>query len=306
MIGALDETSTGSALQAIQDRLDQIERQLRDLKQLEQLLPALVRHAFLKDLDLPAPFNLAAERFGLVSQNGEDGIIVALFKRIGMTDRRFVEIGCGFNGGNSGFLARECGWRGLMVDAQEGAIARIAARYAGLPVTPIARTISRENLNPMLRDFGYTGDIDLFSIDVDGVDFWLWDGLEACRPRLLVIEYNYLFGPTASVTVPYDPGFDLDRMASRSYRGASLEALVRLGRRRGYRLVACERVNAFFVRDDLGAGIPAIDALTGYHPPDKGASDVFEKIARKVRLPLIPVREDGTPGAPAAATAFAS
>jgi hypothetical protein len=303
----LNETSTNDALQKIHDRLEQIERHLRDLKQLEQLLPALVRRTFLSDLDLPAPFDLAAERFGLVSQNGEDGIIVALFKRIGMTGRRFVEIGCGFNGGNSGFLARECGWSGLMVDAQEGAIARIAAKYAGLPVTPLARSITRENLNSTLRDFDCTGEIDLVSIDVDGVDFWLWDALDACRPRLLVIEYNYLFGPTASVTVPYDPAFDLERMPSRSYRGASLEALARLGRRKGYRLVACERVNAFLVRDDLGPGIPAIDAAAGYQPPDnKGTSDVFHKIATKVRLPLIPVGEDGTPGMPMPATAFAS
>jgi hypothetical protein len=299
----MDE-ATGSALEGIQNRLDQIERQLRDLKQLEQLLPALVRHAFLKDLELAAPFDLAAERFGLVSQNGEDGIIVALFKRIGITDRRFVEIGCGFNGGNSGFLARECGWRGLMVDAQAGAIERITAKYAGYAVTPLARKVNAEDLNPMLKDFGYTGDIDFLSIDVDGVDFWLWDRLEACRPRLLVVEYNYLFGPTASVTVPYESDFDIDRMASRAYRGASLEAMVRLGRRRGYRLVACERVNAFFVRNDAAGKVVEIDAQTAFQAHDKGAGNVFDKIATKVRLPLVPVDAEGRPGAPVPATSF--
>ena len=39
--------------------------------------------------------------YRLTSQNEEDGITLALFDEIGVTSRRFVEIGSGLSGGNS-------------------------------------------------------------------------------------------------------------------------------------------------------------------------------------------------------------
>ena len=53
-----------------------------------------------------------------------------------------------------------------------------------------------------------------------------------------------------SLVVPYSPTQKWD---GSNYGGASLEALVRLGRTKGYRIVGCSfsGVNAFFVRDDL-------------------------------------------------------
>jgi hypothetical protein len=101
----------------------------------------------------------------------------------------------------------------------------------------------------------------------------------ACSPRVVALEYNWLFGPERSVTIPYDPQFRLDAVATRAYRGASLTALTRLAQRKGYRLVASERVNAFFIRNDVGPSIPAIEIGRAYRAP-KGmdVDDVFAKI----------------------------
>ena len=72
------------------------------------------------------------------------------------------------------------------------------------------------------------------------------------RPRVVVIEYNATLRPPLSLTVPYGANTFWD---GTNYVGASLEALVRLGRTKGYRIVGCciAGVNAFFVRDDLCA-----------------------------------------------------
>jgi hypothetical protein len=67
--------------------------------------------------------------------------------------------------------------------------------------------------------------------------------------------------------VPYQAQFDLDAIGLRSFHGASLRALVHLGRRKGYRLVATERINAFFLRHDVAPEIQAIDAARGYRAP---------------------------------------
>lgn len=114
--------------------------------------------------------------------------------------------------------------------------------------------VTRENIDQLLEENGVTGEIGLLSIDIDGMDYWVWKAIEVVDPAIVVIEYNYRFGSEDAVTVPYRPDFDR-REAHHSilYYGASLEALAELGREKGYALVGVEShgLNAFFVRRDL-------------------------------------------------------
>jgi hypothetical protein len=279
-----------SAIRDLTERFERMERTLRDIKQNVDLVPALLRKMYLADVKLEPPYDLQAERFSFSSQNDEDGLVLALVKRIGFTNRRFVELGCGMNGGNSGFLASEMGWHGLMVDARDDAIRKIVIRFTGHDVAAKHRRVTREDVNEFITDCGFAGEIDLLSIDIDGMDYWIWQALTACNPRLVAIEYNWLFGPERAVTVPYDSAFDLEKVGVRSYHGASLAALVDLGRCKGYRLVATERVNAFFLRNDVAPEIREIDARLGYRAPVNfaNARQVFTDLER-AGLPLVTV-----------------
>ena len=277
-----DQADALAAIKDLSERLERIERGLRDLKQNVDLVPALVRKMYLADVKLQPPYDLQAERFSFSSQNDEDGLVLALFKRIGMTNCRFVELGCGMNGGNSGFLASELGWHGMMVDARDDAIRKIVIRFTGHNVTARNVALTRENVNGLIEECGFTGEIDLLSIDIDGMDYWIWQAITACNPRMVTIEYNWLFGPEKAVTIPYTASFDLGAIGQRAYHGASLAALVYLGRTKGYRLVATERVNAFFLRLDVAPEIPEIDAKRGYRAPLNYASarHVFDDLER--------------------------
>src|SRR4030095_467711 len=119
---------------------------------------------------------------------------------------------------------------------------------------------------------------------------WVWEALTACNPRLVAIEYNWLFGPEKSVTVPYSADFDLAASGIRSQHGPSLAPLGHLGRIRGYRLVATERVNAFFLRHDVAPEIQEIDHRQGYRAPLNfaNARHVFSDL-EQARLPLTTV-----------------
>jgi hypothetical protein len=285
------QTDVAAAIRDFNERFERLERAIRDLKQNVDLVPALVRKMYLADVRLDPPYDLQAERFSFSSQNDEDGLVLALFKRIGETDRRFVELGCGMNGGNSGFLASECGWQGLMVDARADAIRKIMVRFTGHRVTAVQRVLTREDVNAFLADQGYTGEVDLLSIDIDGIDYWLWESLTVCQPRLVVIEYNWLFGADRAVTVPYSSQFDAGATGIRHYRGASLAALVHLAHEKGYRLVATERVNALFLRNDVAPQIPGMEAKQGYRAPlnISDARRFFEKLD-KAGLPLVTIK----------------
>ena len=94
------------------------------------------------------------------------------------------------------------------------------------------------------------------------------DDVVALCPRVVVIEYNAGLHPPMSVTVPYQPNRAGD---GTNFFGASLEALVRLGAAKGYRIVGCNisGSNAFFVREDLRADhfLEPATAEEHYEPP---------------------------------------
>lgn len=291
---------TGSALADVNRRLDRIERQLASLEKIwqrtrhvEPAVQALLRDRFLDAAALPYPERLTARRFRLGSQNQEDGITLALVSAAGVVGHRFVEIGSGLSGGNSGFLARECGWSGLMVDGHERHMVQVGRRFP--TVTAVAAWVTRENVNEIIAGHGFGGEVDLFGLDLDGNDYWIWEAMTACTPRVVILEYNSMFGPERAVTIPYDAAFDRHRQSS-LYYGASLRALTTLSARKGYRLVAVEPtgVNAFFVRHDLAPEIPACDParafrlLERYDVLMEQGEDVYRH-AEAHSLPLVDV-----------------
>jgi hypothetical protein len=264
-----------SQLVEISRRLRQIERQLDAVEKIwqrtrhvEPAVQALLRAQYLDPEALPYPERLTARRFRISSQNQEDGLTLALLNEVGVKNRRFIEIGSGLSGGNSGFLARECGWSGLMVDGHAGHMVQVGRRFPS--VTAVAAWVTRDNVDEIITANGFAGDVDLFSLDLDGNDYWIWEAVTACDPRVVILEYNSMFGPDRAVTVPYDPAFDRHRHHT-MYYGASLTACARLSARKGYRLVAVEPtgVNAFFLRQDLAPHIPACEPWRAFRLLEK-------------------------------------
>ena len=267
-----------------------VERVLANQKQDEKWrmifrrqLNALLRRDYIATNNLVASRGLASRRFRLRSQNEEDGLTLALLEAAGVQKRQFVEIGCGRSGGNSAVLAQEFGWNGLMIDSSRKATEQLRFELRGNPqVTVIRVFLTPASINDVLHQHGISGDIDFLSIDVDSTDYWLLDALSVCSPRVLVMEYNALFGSDRSVTVPSAP---IPKDAPKGYSGASLSALEKLARRKGYRLVVCEDagVNAFFLRNDVANDIPGLTPFEAYRPLiDK--YDVFDRRPKKIDI----------------------
>ena len=227
-------------------------------------ISALVRRICLPLDKLAPPYDLNAKRFRLRSQNEEDGILFALLDYTGWGGRRFVEIGSGKSGGSSAALARDCGWSGLMIELSAAAVELARRKLEGnRGVTVIAARVTPGNVDQLLEAHGSGGDVDVLAIDIDSYDYWVFSALTVARPRVLVLEYNALFGPTRRVTIPCDQPLE---DTPKGYHGASLAALTALAESKGYRLVTCENtgVNAFFLREDVApevGGVPAIKAF---------------------------------------------
>jgi hypothetical protein len=194
------------------------------------------------------------------SSSGEDGILDHILARVGHGTRRCVDLGAGSpEGSNVAALIVDSGYQGLLVDADSAGLEQAAAFYrnAAAAVQPIIvnARVTVDNVNELLADFA--GEVDVLSIDLDGIDYWIWEAIEAIQPRVLVVEYQDILGPDRSWTVPYRADFSAgDHQANtilNNYCGASLRALTTLSERKGLRLVGCNPGgwNAFFVRRGL-------------------------------------------------------
>lgn len=219
------------------------------------------------------PKRLLRYGFKVYSQCDEDGIIQEIFRRIGVANRSFVEFGVGDGSECNTVKLLVEGWRGLWLEAQPDRAAHIRTSFASLieerRLNIVEGLVAVENINALLEQGGATGEIDLLSIDIDNNDYWVWKAIDRINPRVVAIEYNATLRPPMSLVVPYQPEKAWD--FSTSYFGASLEAFVRLGRSKGYRLVGCNisGVNAFFVRDDLAKDhfLDPATAEEHYEPP---------------------------------------
>jgi hypothetical protein len=218
------------------------------------------------------PKRLLRHGFKVYSQHDEDGIIQEIFRRIGSSNRSFVEVGVetGVECNTAKLLIE--GWRGTWIEANAQACKAIVSGFADFlndhRLTLQQTFVTAENINPLLESSGFKNEIDLLSIDIDFNDYWVWKATKGVSPRVVVIEYNAGLHPPLSVTVPYQPNRGGD---GTNYFGASLEALVRLGREKGYRIVGCNisGSNAFFVREDLCADhfVEPATAEEHYEPP---------------------------------------
>lgn len=222
------------------------------------------------------PKRLEQYGYKVYSQNDEDGILEEIFKRIGVEKGTFFEIGVE-NGleCNSLFLLHQ-GWRGVWIDGNESQSLPIQEKFAkvlknqklGLGidfVTPSnINSLIRRHLSKIQID---EAKLDFLSIDVDGMDIYLFEALEL-TPKVICIEYNAKFPAHVSKKIVPNEKFTWN---GTDYFGASLKAINEVAKEKGYSLVGTNitGANAFFVRDDLLGDQFANEEHLGnlYNPP---------------------------------------
>jgi hypothetical protein len=189
------------------------------------------------------------------SQNGEDGVIAEILHRLGAPSRYFVEFGATSSEANCTLLADVFGWHGLFIDASDKQFERLQRKYGAIAGVKTRKArITPENIEALFADAGVPPEPDVLSIDIDGQDYYVWEAIEAYRPRLVVIEYNAGLDPARRLVQPRgDGGWD-----GTAFYGASIGALESLATLKDYRLVHTELTgnNAFFVRADLRGEFP--------------------------------------------------
>lgn len=227
---------------------------VRTMQRVNLALSRGAASASLRALDAADPVSW---EFCGFSQNGEDGVIDYLRRRLKSPNRYFAEIGASDAvENNSSWLAVAGKLSGLMVEG-DAATARRAeelASFLNLPLVRVAGMFATRDNAQKIKALCAHSDPDVLSLDIDGNDYYVAQALleAGLRPKICVVEYNAAFGPDRSLTIPYREDFRVQEQASPLYFGVSVSGWRKFFSGRGYRFIGADSsgTNAFFVDPD--------------------------------------------------------
>jgi hypothetical protein len=211
--------------------------------------------------------------FQVSSQWGEDGIIQFLVGKVPILNKIFIEFGVeNYTEANTRFLLQNNYWSGLVIDGNEKSIEQIKKSdlYWRNNLKAHSAFIDKDNIDKIIGSNGISGDIGLLSVDIDGNDYWVWQAINSVQARIVVCEYNSLFGSSARVSIPYESTFNRNAPGRPvTYYGASIAALTFLAQKKGYELVAGNSAgnNIFFVKKEYLNGLKPITMEEVYVRP---------------------------------------
>jgi hypothetical protein len=185
---------------------------------------------------------------GWGSRFGEQGLVKYLTNAVEKTSNftsKFpflVEIGVHPCECNTIALIQKEDWDGIWIDAEPHGCEEDGHKRFEIQ----KEMITTENINPILVKNEVPWDFDLFSLDIDGNDYWVWKSM-MFSPRIVILEYNAHFAVDESKVMRYDENH---HWRGDRYYGASLLAFNKLAIEKGYTLVSAYCHNAIFVRND--------------------------------------------------------
>lgn len=211
------------------------------------------------------------------SQHGEDGILEALLDKIPVKRKFIVEFGAydGINMSNSRYLIKDKGWSAFLIEGDKRFYSKLKNVYPDqFSVKILKSLVTPENIDQLFTQADVPVDFEVLSIDIDSIDYYVWQGLLMFTPKIVVVEYNSVVSPEIEYIVDRNKAIEL---SGTSQEGASLLAYDRLAREKNYQLVYTELSgsNAFFIHDSIKQYFPETDwtQLTVsnlYQPPQFG------------------------------------
>jgi hypothetical protein len=217
--------------------------------------------------------------FKITSQNGEDGIIDYIFSKI-EHNKIFFEVGFEYEECNSLNLIKN-EWSGYLVDANkvkcETMLKFLEYSLMNKDIQIMNEFVNIKNLNSMINDIN----IDFFSLDIDGNDYWVMNSLNLERVKVICCEYNPFFGNKEAITIPYDEKFEYK---FDHYFGASLTAFTKLFKDKNFELIAVDSsgTNAFFINKKYAHQFEILSPKLSYKTSVYFAEKDFLNIRSKV------------------------
>jgi hypothetical protein len=194
------------------------------------------------------------------SQSGEEGIILRIMDILGINRGLCCEFGAwdGIHLSNTRKLM-ESGWRGLMIEAEQDRFEDLKKTYPeGSAAISVCSKVGTgiNSLASIARRAGTRERFDLVSIDIDGLDFQVFETLTEFEkpPLVVVIEVHTCHRADDEKPIPTE--------IAQLGCGQPFGLFLKTANTMGYRLVSFIGTNAFFVHEDAGH-FDDLPAITG-------------------------------------------
>ena len=183
----------------------------------------------------------------IYSQNGEDGIVEELLKRLNIQNGWVCEFGAwdGKHLSNTFNLVKNKKFNAVFIEGDKNKYADLLKTVKEFPkIVPIQAMVdhndSPNSLDNLLKQTNIPNDFDILSIDIDSFDYQVWKSLKVYKPKIVIIEIN------SSVKVNNSDWIHTPK----KYQGTGFKPTYDLGIEKGYKFIL-HTGNMFFIRSDL-------------------------------------------------------
>lgn len=186
-------------------------------------------------------------RYNKYSQNGEDGIIDTIFKRLHIQHGRFIEFGAwdGKHLSNCYKLVEE-GWSGIFIESDPNRFTDLVRNFSSYDTITCIQTLvgysRQDSLDTIIHQSNQkNNEFDFISIDVDGLDYFIFDAIHTYLPKVICIEVSSGHSPTFPSILP--------ESIAKNNVGQSIEVISRKGAEKGY-FPLCYTGNLFLIKNE--------------------------------------------------------
>ena len=183
----------------------------------------------------------------IYSQNGEDGIVEELLKRLNIENGWVCEFGAwdGIHLSNTFNLVKNKNFNAVFIEGDNKRYNDLLSTVEKFPnIVPIIAYVDHNDtsnsLDNLLKQTNIPNNFDILSIDIDSYDYQVWKSLKVYKPKIVIIEIN-------SSVKANDPNWI--HMPNK-YQGTGFKPTYDLGIEKGYKFIL-HTGNMFFIRSDL-------------------------------------------------------
>jgi hypothetical protein len=191
----------------------------------------------------------------IFSQNGEDGILNYIISMLKLERPNFIEIGVGtYIEANTRFIYDRFSSKGIIIDSVNDLKTKVFSNVNSWKgdLRVVEEKVSTENINNIISE-NCDFDVDIFSLDIDSIDYWIIDKLKPNISKIFVAEYNAVFGSSLEITVPNLKDFERKKYHySHLCYGMSLKALINIMKKKNFYFIGTNSIrnNAFFISNN--------------------------------------------------------
>ena len=185
----------------------------------------------------------------IYSQNGEDGIIEYIFNKLNVTNGTFIEFGAwdGKHLSNTYNLFQNKNWNGIYIEADTNKFNDLYNNFNSFKdkidcINAHVGFDDNNNLDTLIEQHSTKRSFDFVSIDVDGLDYFIFEKFQKYLPSVICIEVNAGHHPEYDHIIPINIASD--------NIGQSIKVISDLASKKGY-FPLCYTANLFLVKNEF-------------------------------------------------------